>query len=348
MTMSPRRLVRGGLVTTAVLAAGMLTGGAAAAAPQPASAHISGGTLFLSGTDGPDTIQLGPGADPAHVAVDLGAGAPAASFDRASFQAVSVALGDGDDTFAVLPGSGLTQPVTADGDRGADTITGGSGADTISGGRGNDTLLGGDGNDLLLGGSGRDTVDGQRGTDTELLGSGRDLAVWLPGEGNDVIDGGRGRDTMQFVGAGINEQFALTAVGSGTLFTRDIGSIRMDMNRVEQVAVEAKGGADTVHIGDLSGTDLRRVDLDLSAVGVPDGQLDSVLLSGTDGADHVVVDAARGGVEVTGLQPRVFVSGADTRDALQISTGNGNDRVNVSDAASALMAVTVDLGAGQP
>ena len=70
----------------------------------------------------------------------------------------------------------------------------------------------------------------------------------------------------------------------------------MDINGVEQVNVAALGGADTLTVNDLSGTDVAQVNLDLAGTpgsGTGDGQADTVIVNGTNGADNVqVVDAA--------------------------------------------------------
>ncbi len=89
------------------------------------------------------------------------------------------------------------------------------------------------------------------------LGSGRDTFTWNPGDGSDTVDGQGGRDAMQFNGANVNEQMAVSANGHRVRFFRDVANITMDMNRIEDLNVRALGGADTLTVNDLSGTDLR-------------------------------------------------------------------------------------------
>ena len=332
-------------VAVAILAPSQAASADAATAP---TASVSNGTLVIAGTNQADTIQVGPGADPTTLFVDFGGQATPLHFDRATFTAISVSLGSGDDTFTASTVRGnVTEPLTIDGGNGADAITGGAGNDNIVGGNGDDTLLGGTGNDVVVGGEGVDTVDGQRGTDTEILGRGDDVAIWLPGEGNDVIDGGLGFDTLDFVGAAGAEKFALSAEGTGDLFTRDLGNIRMDMNGVEGLDLAALGGADSVTLHDVHGTDLTSAAVDLSVGGAGDGQQDSVVVEGTDGADNVQVSAAGSAVDVTGLPLTTRVTGSDSTDKLDVNTGAGNDTVHVSDAAAALMTIATDLGTGQ-
>jgi Ca2+-binding RTX toxin-like protein len=241
-------------------------------------------------------------------------------------------------------------PLTVEGGRGSDAIEGGPAADTLSGGPGDDRIIGGDGNDVIFGNAGSDFIDGGRGNDIEHLGAGADLAAWTPGEGSDFVDGNGGQDAFDFDGANIAETTSLSAQGSHAIFLRDVAGIRMDLNNIEQFTFHALGGADQITVGDLSDTDVRQVNLDLSAVVGTEGgdnQADSVTLDGTNKADHVSVDAVDGAVDVAGLPAAVQVSGPDLTDHLQVDTAGGNDTVSVSADANALLATSVDLGTGQ-
>src|SRR4051812_17284803 len=325
-----------GITVTATLAIGAvgalpIQSAFADSSPSPSpSASVHDGTLTIDGTDGSDNITMGVAADPSRLQIVFGGEAATQSFDRATFTAISVFLGRGDDSFSVDPHAQFSdRPLT------------------VYGGRGDDTIRGSDGNDVLFGGRGDDNIDGARGADTEILGRGSDTAVWLPGEGSDVIDGGRGSDMLMFVGNGLGEKFALTASGSHAILTRDLGSIVMDTDSVEAVNLATLGGADTVNVGDLSGTHLRTNSLDLSSAGAPDGQVDTITVNGTSAGDHVSVDSDGSAVAVRGLHAQTLISGSDKVDQLHINTADGDDSVAVSDAAAAAIAVTVDLGAGQ-
>src|SRR5439155_18949262 len=68
-------------------------------------------------------------------------------------------------------------------------------------------------------------------------------------------------------------------VCSSDLLTRNVGSILMDLNGVEHIAVNALGGIDNVTINDLTGTDATLVTVDLA--GTPggasaDGSIDQI------------------------------------------------------------------------
>lgn len=317
-------------------------------AQSTASASVADGTLTVDGTEGADAITLGLAADPATLLVDFGAGTSPLAFDRATFTAISVSLGRGDDTFSVDPGgqfSGVA--LTVDGGGGDNTIGGSRGNDVLITGAGNDTIRGGDGNDLIVSGAGSDDVDGERGTDTEILGAGSDTALWNPGEGSDVIDGGGGHDTLTFNGAAAAEVFAVNASGSDAVLTRDLGGIRMDMDRVEELDLATLAGTDTVTVGDLAGTHLHETNLDLAAAGAPDGQLDTIAVNGTGNPDHLSVGRDGAAVDVTAPPVQIRITGNDTRDQLHIDTAEGNDSVTVADAAAASIGVTVDLGPDQ-
>src|SRR5204862_4425702 len=103
------------------------------------------------------------------------------------------------------------------------------------------------------------------GNDAALLGAGDDTFVWDPGDGSDTIEGGDGIDTMRFNGASIAEQVDLSANGNRLRFFRTQANITMDTAGVERVDFNALGGADAVRVGDLTGTDVGSVNLDLAS-----------------------------------------------------------------------------------
>jgi Ca2+-binding RTX toxin-like protein len=220
---------------------------------------------------------------------------------------------------------------------GDDTIRGGNGMATltnltIDGGSGNDTLQGGDGNDTIIGGSGNDVVFGARGNDVAFMGAGNDTFVWNPGDASDTVEGQDGADVLQFDGANINEQISLSANGSRLRFTRDVANVVMDVNGVETANFTALGGADRVTVDDLSGTGVTHVNVDLSGTpgsGTGDGQLDDVIVTGTNGVDTIGVSGSGGSAKVTGLSTVVGIAGAEfANDRLDINTLAGADTVH--------------------
>ena len=316
------------------LAVGLIAAGPAGAA-SPTSASVSGDTLTVTGSSASESLALRLAAGDANtLEVDFGDdGSADQSFDRSTFSSIEVFLRSGNDRFRVDQINGAF----------ADEAL------TVHGAGGNDTLDGGDGAELFDGGSGRDAVDGNRGNDTGVLGSGWDSFRWDPGDGSDVIEGQSGTDTLDFNGAGVDEKMSLSPNGERSLFVRDVATIRMDMDGVEQLDLTALGGTDMVTVDDMTGTDFRLADIDLSApTGGGDGQADTVTVNGTERSDNIDVSADGGVVQVDGLQTAVEVAGSEAIDVLQIKALGGDDDVDVDQAALDLIAVAVDPGPGQP
>ena len=270
-------------------AAAALAVGLVAAAPgrrgTPDIGHGVGDTLVVNGGSGGESLALRLAAgDPNTLQVDFGDdGTAEHSFDRSTFSSIEVSLRSGNDRFRVDQANGAF----------ADEAL------TVDGGSGNDTLDGGDGVEVFCGGSGNDAVDGNRGNDTGVLGSGQDSFRWDPGDGSDVVEGDSGTDTLDFNGAGANEVMSLSPDGGRTLFLRDVANIRMDMDNVEQLDLTALGGTDTMTVDDMTGTDFRQANVDLSGpAGGPDGAADTVTVTGTDRADRIDVGADGGIVDV--------------------------------------------------
>ena len=137
-----------------------------------------------------------------------------------------------------------------------------------------------------------------------LLGAGDDTFVWNPGDGSDTIEGQDGKDTMVFNGSNASEHFDLSANGNRLRFFRDAGNITMDTNGVEQVDLNALGGADTVNENDLTGTGVAKVNVDLAATGGGgDGEPDQVIVNGTTGADAIKVAGSNDDASVAASPP---------------------------------------------
>ena len=126
------------------------------------------------------------------------------------------------------------------------------------------TINGGLGDDMLLGSEGDDLINGGDGNDTALMGAGDDTFVWNPGDDNDTLEGQAGFDTMLFNGANIAENIDISANGGRVRFFRNIANVTMDLNDVEAIDFNALGGADTITVNDLSGTDVTEVNLNLA------------------------------------------------------------------------------------
>jgi Ca2+-binding RTX toxin-like protein len=325
-----------GVAATAAVGISLAAAAPAFATPPDAeSASVANETLTIIGTSHNDRIAVSLAAgDINTVQVDFGDdGSPDHSFDRRTFTAVAVFLRSGADQFRVNQSAGAF----------ADE------AITVNAGSGDDTIIGGDGNERFVTGSGDDFVDGNRGADTAFLGAGRDSFQWDPGDGSDVVNGDAGTDTLVFNGANGAETMSLSPNGGQSVFLRDPGTIRMDMDDVEQLDLFALGGVDEVTINDMTGTGFRLANVDLSAVGGGgDAAADLVTVNGTNVADRIDVDADGAAVDVDGLRTEIRITGAENpSDRLQVNSLDGNDRVDVADEAAALIGVAVDLGGGQ-
>ncbi|HEV3343134.1 MAG TPA: calcium-binding protein [Pirellulales bacterium] len=220
----------------------------------------------------------------------------------------------------------------------------------VDGGAGNDQIFGGAGNDSLIGGAGNDLIVGGRGNDALFGGDGNDIFVWNPGDGGDLVEGQGGQDTLQFNGANVAENIDLSANGSRLRLFRDVANITMDVNGVEQVNVVALGGADTITVNDLSGTDVTQVNLDLAVPpgsGTGDGQPDTIIVNGTAGADAVAIRGGAGGIIVAGLAAQVNIFGAEgANDQLIVNALAGADTVDASGLAAGAINLTLNGGDG--
>ena len=337
---------RFGAAAVAVVAVTLGGVGTAVAVPVRAatspSVAVVNNTLTITGTDRSDQIAIGDsGVDPTTLIVGLGGG-QVVSVPRASFTSITVLLGDGNDEFS--DSDSTPDRVTVDAGRGDHTVTTAGGDDVIFGREGNDTIRGGGGDDVIDAGAGNDIVSGGPGHDTVFLDAGRDTMLWNPGDGSDTVDGGDGRDTLQFNGSNTSEQMRLLADNGRTELIRDVANIHMDFAAIENVNVAALASADTITVDDLSSTDVRNTNIELSAAGAGDGAVDKVTVNGTDQVDRVRVAPDATGIAVVGLGPATHISGAEPTDQLQVNTLGGNDQVRVAPGTDAHIGVSVDLG----
>jgi Ca2+-binding RTX toxin-like protein len=218
---------------------------------------------------------------------------------------------------------------------------------TIDGGAGDDTLAGSNGIETLFGGDGNDSIDGNGGNDLAFLGAGDDTFVWDPGDGSDTIEGEDGFfDTMLFNGANVAEQVELSANGNRLKLFRTQGNVTMDTAGVERVDFNALGGADLVTANDLSGTDVRSVNVDLAGTlggATGDGQPDRVVVNATNNDDTIKVSGDATAVTAKGLDPLVAIFHPEAaNDRLEINTLAGTDTVDSAGLAAGAIQLFVD------
>jgi Ca2+-binding RTX toxin-like protein len=325
--------------------------------------RVFGGELAdsvrVAGLGGEDTLSMGglvPGSAPP-IDFDGGDGADTAKYLGSNLgDTIQVAANGTDaavgaitsttrlDVFAVeslvVLGLGASDQIAAVGNLAALTTL------TIDGGPGDDILRGGNGADLLLGGTGNDTVDGNQGTDRALLGTGADRFQWDPGDGNDTVEGEGGTDALDFNGSAIAELIEVSANGARGQLTRNIAAITMDFDDVEGVLVHSFGGNDTITVGDLTGTDVKTVDVDLALYGGgADLAQDTVVVNGTDARDVVRATATGSQIVTSGLAAQTRIVGSEgLNDTLRIQTLAGDDEITVAPAVELLISPVLDLG----
>jgi Ca2+-binding RTX toxin-like protein len=284
-------------------------------------------TVIANATNGDDVIDV------------VGAGSSVSVIGLAA--AINVTNSEGANDSLVINGLGGDDSITAT------TLPAGVIKLTIDGGAGDDTILGSQGADVVLGGAGDDFVFGDNGNDVAFLGTGDDVFQWDPGDGNDTIEGQDGTDTMLFNGANVAENINIVANGGRVLFLRDVANITMDLDDVERIDFRALGGADNIVVGDLSGTDVTEINLDLRGPnGGGDGQTDTVTANGTQGADVFGVAGDAGGATVFGLQSAVNILFSDGEDRLTLNGLGGDDVINASALEADGVKLTMNGGLG--
>ncbi|WMS41940.1 calcium-binding protein [Acuticoccus sp. MNP-M23] len=320
----------------------------------------AGDEIFVSGTNGADTIVLSDQDD----TLDANGGD-----DR-------VFGGAGDDSIL--------------GDKGNDTIDGGAGNDTLRGADGNDTFIGSKGADVIDGGRGRDTIDYSASTEgvkidlgsnnagsgglaegdtyagvDDIIGSDRDDTL-SGNNGNNFIDAGGGFDTIlddadgadTVDGGSGNDTFIVTRMGrdvfdggSGNFDTlrlvdNDLDLLDDTITNIEVIELVGSGnGGDItlrVDAADLADVNVIRSltsgnvrieirnagpDFDLSRIaleGIDTGTGDTITVFGSNGADRITLSDQDDTLDANGGDDRVFGGAGDD----SILGDNGNDTID--------------------
>jgi Ca2+-binding RTX toxin-like protein len=285
-------------------------------------------TIIVNGTPYNDTIDV-VGAGTSCSVLGLSARVNVTNCEAANDSLVINALGGADGITATTLPAGVVKL----------TMDGGAAADSLLGSQGDDVILGGDGDDFIFGDNGNDVV---------FMGANNDTFQWDPGDGNDTIEGQDGTDTLRFFGSNIAENVDISANGGRVRFFRDVASVTMDLDDVETIDFRALGGADNIVAGDLTGTDLTTLNLDLRGPsGGGDGAADTVTVSGTQTNDVFGAIGDAGGVSVFGLHTAVnIIFQEQTNDRLTLNALAGNDTVDASSLAADGIQLTMNGGLG--
>ncbi len=277
-------------------------------------------TVSVNSTNGNDTLQV-TGSGSSFAVAGLRAGVSVTGSEGANDRLIVNAHGGNDTLTATLLPAGVVKL-------------------TLDGGAGNDRINGSQGADVLIGGDGNDTVTGDNGDDQILLGAGDDTAIWSPGDGNDTIEGGAGADKLVFNGANVAENIDLVANGGRALFLRNVANVTMDMDDVEQVDFNALGGADNVVVGDMTGTDVTLVRVNLA--GTPggttgDGVIDTVTVNGSATAgDKIAITTSGPTATITGLAAKTIIMAHEVDDVIVVNGLGGDDVIDGSNSSFAL------------
>lgn len=290
------------------------------------TASFSQGILTVTGDDSANEIAVSPGGASDIVvnggAVNITGGTPT----TANTLLIRILGEGGNDVLSIL--GGTLPSAEIHGGSGDDTINGGVAADELHGGPGADTIIGRGGNDLVFCGEDDDTF------------------VWNPGDASDTVEGQDGQDRLLFNGSGAGENIDISADAGRLLLFRNVANILMDCDGVEVVDFNALGGADTIVVNDLAGTDVITVGLNLAAVGgAGDGQPDNVVLLGTNGDDLALVSGSTDGVAAFGLSSLVTILGSEgANDRLTINLLAGDDVLDASALPGGIINLTGDGG----
>ncbi len=321
--------------------------------------------IVVDAVGGADNVVVNDlsGTAVTRVQVNLGAAQGATAADGLADSVTSLGTANADTIRVTTAGSavvasGLPAEVRITGaDAALDRfeVRAGAGDDVInasgqSGTRLQLNLFGEAGNDRIIGSAGNDFINGGVGADTVSMGGGNDRFQWNPGEGSDVINGQSGFDTHEFNGSNANENFALNAEGGHAILTRNVGNIRMDQDNVERVELAALGGTDNIDIGDLRGTDVRELSIDLAGTldgTAGDGAADSVSLTGSSRSELINVGGSGDDLVISGMTARTRVDNLDASDQVTVRGGAGNDVINAAFAPAAAGVLTLDGGAGR-
>ena len=214
---------------------------------------------------------------------------------------------------------------------------------TLDGGDGNDVLRGSIVADTLIGGIGNDTVRGNGGNDTATMGAGTDVFTWNPTDGSDKVDGEGGTDTLVFNGITTSEHLDIIAVGARTQLTRDVESVAMDLGTIERIEINALGGGDFISVGDLTGTGVGLVKIDVGGAGSFTAAL---TLDGAATGSAITLAIAGPIMTVNGLSAVVQLLNMTENNPLAVNALGGNDSINLTGHGSATRTLSLDGGTG--
>jgi Ca2+-binding RTX toxin-like protein len=250
-----------------------------------------------------------------------------------------IAHADADDIFRIEAGSGdnvVDAGLVAAGHMRLELLTA-DGADIVTGSQGEDRIDTDRGVDLVIGG---------RGDDVAILGGGDDRFIWNDGDGADLVNGQGDTDTLALNGSAGNDEFGLANNGGELVILASEATV-IETIDVERVELAMAGGSDRVRIGDLTGTAVERVRIDLGVDGAADDLIGRLDIDGaTEDEDDIRIDATASGLTAALGWGVVRIDHVDEREQLIIAAHGGDDRLDASAVDRQVLELALDGGAG--
>ncbi|THD34591.1 MAG: matrixin family metalloprotease [Sphingomonas sp.] len=293
---------------------------------------------YYSGIDaGMDTYDGGDGSDTAIMVYDTTV-VPVGQTAGIAFDLRSLA-GNSAITYGGVNVGSLTsiETVIFRGTTANDTVGGTGNADNLFGGAGDDVLDGWYGNDLLEGGAGNDTLIGGEGVDTASYSTataGVNVDLRIDGIAQDT--GGAGIDTLSGIEYLTGSAYGDTLRGTddfNLIVDSGVGAGATALSQTDSLF--AYGGNDTMFVTRAAGTVATNINMD-GGDGDDVIELRSGTLTGYTAATQTF------GLIGQTYEPLGATSADRNLDVVNVTGGNGNDRIILTGVASA----TVDAGAG--
>jgi Ca2+-binding RTX toxin-like protein len=216
--------------------------------------------------------------------------------------------------------------------------TGSMPAAILAGGDGDDVLQGGSRDDSLYGGNGPVPLLGGRGADRLFGDAGNDRFIWKAGDGNDRIDGGADHDKLEVTGTAAGDSFAIVATATGARIATGLSkSSGIEVTALEHVSIGAGAGADSISVGNLAGSGVQEVAVNLGG-NASDGMADRLSIDGTAGNDVVNLIESAGTLRVLG-PTAVSVDKAGAEDQITLRLGDGKDHLTFGGSTAARLVI---------
>ena len=146
-----------------------------------------------------------------------------------------------------------------------------------------------------------------------------------------------------FNGANINENIDISANGGHARLSRDIATVTMDLDNIETIDLNAKAGADTITVNDLTKPTSTR---STSTLAAPTVRADTVVINATNGDDAITITNNNGVVTVSGLGDDLTISNFEANNDRIVINGLGGDDVITASGLGTAMLFTANGGDG--